>query len=73
MKTIERKTKIYFESFEHRESAIDFLLRLKLKCNWTYIRAFPVITVPAKIFVKHNLDLYLTGIKSMASTFKYKL
>ena len=65
-----RRTRIYFNTKQEREDAIEFLLKLNL--TFTYVRAFPFIDVKAKDFIKHHLDLYLSGIKICVCKFQYR-
>lgn len=68
--TINRKTVIYFDTKQSRESAIDFLLKLNVK--FTYFQALPLIKVSPSVFIKHHLDLYLPNIIATKSEFNYR-
>ena len=60
-----RKTVILlFETSAEKESAIDFLLAMKL--NFQAIVGKPILLVSQKTFKKYDLDLYLNP-KSCAS------
>lgn len=70
IKTTDKKTCICFADKQAQKTGIDFLLRLNIP--FTYLNGFPIVFVNPKLFIKHDLDLYLQNVLNFHSRFNYK-